>query len=138
VSFPLHGKRIDPELVRTLSLALFVLGVLADYHNLALALDDLALLAHGLDGRSYFHFCLLEMLLLFASPGDPSARQIVGRHLYRDFVAGENADKVHPELSGNVREDDVSVSDIHLEHRVGQGLNHRALEFDYIVFCQSD
>ena len=37
-----------------------------------------------------------------------------------------------------MREDDVSVSDIHLEHRVGQGLYHRALELNYIVFCQSD
>ena len=32
-----------------------MLGVLADNHDLALALDDLALLAHGLHGRSYFH-----------------------------------------------------------------------------------
>ena len=39
-----------------LTLALLVLGVLADNHNAALALDDLALLAHGLNGRSDFHF----------------------------------------------------------------------------------
>ena len=32
-----------------------MLRVLADYHYLALALDDLALLANGLNGRSYFH-----------------------------------------------------------------------------------
>ena len=32
-----------------------MLGILANHHNFALALDDLALLAHGLDGRSYFH-----------------------------------------------------------------------------------
>ena len=32
-----------------------MLGVFANYHDLALALDDFALLAHGLHGRSYFH-----------------------------------------------------------------------------------
>ena len=32
-----------------------MLGILADNHYLALALDDLALLANGLHGRSYFH-----------------------------------------------------------------------------------
>jgi hypothetical protein len=38
-----------------LALLLLVLGVLADDHDAALALDDLALLAHGLYGRSHFH-----------------------------------------------------------------------------------
>ena len=32
-----------------------MLGVLANDHNFALALDDLALFAHGLDTRSDFH-----------------------------------------------------------------------------------
>ena len=34
---------------KTSALLLLVLGVLADDHDAALALDDLALLAHGLD-----------------------------------------------------------------------------------------
>ena len=38
-----------------LALTLLVLGVFANNHNFALALDDLALLAHGLDTRSDFH-----------------------------------------------------------------------------------
>ena len=45
----------DPCMIKILTLALLVLGVLADDHDFALALDDLALLAHGLDGRSDFH-----------------------------------------------------------------------------------
>ena len=36
-----------------------------------------------------------------------------------------------------MRQNDVTVADIHLEHGVGQGFNDRALEFYYIVFCQS-
>ena len=46
---------IDPCSASILTLALLVLGVLADDHDFALALDDLALFAHGLHGRSDFH-----------------------------------------------------------------------------------
>ena len=116
------------------ALTLLVLGILANDHDFALALDDLALLAHGLNGRSYFHL----IYLLLASPGNSAAGNIVRRHLHRDLVTGENSDKVHPELSGNMRQYDVAVADIHLEHGVGQGFYYRALEFDYIVFCQSN
>ena len=76
-----------------------MLRVFANDHNFALALDDLALLAHGLNGRSDFHL----YYLLLASPGNPAACQIVGRHLNRDLVTGKNSDKVHPELTGDVR-----------------------------------
>jgi len=34
-------------------------------------------------------------------------------------------------------QNDVAIADIYLEHGIGQGLNDRALEFNYIVFCQS-
>ena len=44
---------------RALALALLVLGVVADDHDAALALDDLALFAHGFHGRSDFHFFFL-------------------------------------------------------------------------------
>ena len=42
-----------------LALSLLVLGIFADNHNFALALNNFALFTHGLDGRSDFHFCLL-------------------------------------------------------------------------------
>ena len=118
---------------RLLTLTLLVLRVLADNHDFTLALDDFALLAHGLYGRSYFHL----IYLLLASPGDPAAGDVIRGHLYRDLVAGKYPDKVHPELTGNVRQYDVAIADIHLEHGIGQGFYNRALEFDYIVFCQS-
>ena len=38
-----------------LTLSLLMLGVFANYHDFALALNDFALLAHGLHGRSDFH-----------------------------------------------------------------------------------
>ena len=38
------------------TLALLVLGILADDHDPAFSLDNLALIAHRLHRRSYFHF----------------------------------------------------------------------------------
>ena len=96
-----------------LALALLVLGVLANHHNTAFAANNLALLAHGLHGRSYLHkfvtflsaFCVLDFAGrgLFAAPGDPATGQVVGRHLHRDLIAGQNPDEIHSELSGNMR-----------------------------------
>ena len=110
-----------------------MLGVFANYHDFALALNDLAFFAHRLHGRSYFHL----FYLLLASPGDTSASQIVRRHLHRDLIAGEDPDEVHSELSRDMSQYRVTLTDINEKHRVGQGLDYRALEFDYIVFCQS-
>ncbi|EJW96849.1 hypothetical protein EVA_15044 [gut metagenome] len=109
-----------------------MLGVLADYHDFAFALNDFALFAHGLHGRSNFHL----IYLLLASPGYSATGNVIGRHLNRDLVAGKYPDKVHPELTGNMCQNDVAIADIYLEHGVGQGFNYRALEFDYVVFCQ--
>ena len=52
---PPEGEASALFVMPRLTLALLVLGVLADDHDFALALDDLALLAHGLDARSDFH-----------------------------------------------------------------------------------
>jgi hypothetical protein len=38
-----------------LSLSLFVFRIFADHHDVAMALDDFALVADFLDGRSDFH-----------------------------------------------------------------------------------
>ena len=109
-----------------------MLRIFTDDHYFALTLNHFAFFANRLYGRSYFHL----LYLLLASPGDAAARQIIRRHLNRDLVTGEDSDKVHPELSGDVRQDDVAVADINPERRVGQGFDDRALQFDYIVFCQ--
>ena len=46
------------KLLAGLALLLLVLGILADHHDLALAADDLALLADGLHGRTNLHALL--------------------------------------------------------------------------------
>ena len=45
---------LDPQ-VQALALALLVLGIHADYHNATLALDNLAFLADGFNGRFDLH-----------------------------------------------------------------------------------
>ena len=62
--------------------------------------------------------------------------QIVGRHLNSYLVTGQDFDKIHTELAGNVRKNDVSVADVHIEHGVGQCIGYDAFNLDYVVFCQ--
>ena len=56
--------------------------------------------------------------------------------MHRDFITGQNLDKVHPELAGNMRQNGVPAADINGEHRIRQCIGNDALKFDYVVFCQ--
>ena len=76
--------------------------------------------------------------VLLGTPGDAAPGQIVRTHLNRYLVAGQDSDKIHAELAGDVSQYGVPVADVHLEHGVGQGFDNCALEFNYIVFSQSD
>ena len=115
-----------------------MLGVFANNHYTALALDDLALFAHGLHGRSYLHTVNLHTRTksLFTSPCDPTAGQVIRAHLNRDLVAGQDLDKVHPELAGNMCQNGVSVANVNGEHCIRQRIDYDALKLDYVVFCQ--
>src|SRR5262245_50600792 len=65
---------------------------------------------------------------------DPTARQVVGRELYSDAVAGQDPDEVHPELPGDMRQHAVPVFQLDGEHRVGQRLDDRTFHLDRISF----
>ena len=146
--------------------------ILADDEDLAMASDDLALVAHLLDRGTYLHVvsfryadrsirarpaageCFLSCdrarrIRVFArgrpmqalrglleAVGDAAAVQVVHRQLHGHAVAGQDLDVVHAHLAGNVGEDGVAILELHLEHRVGQGFEYRALEFDYIFLSQ--
>ena len=77
-----------------------MLGILANDHDTAFTTNDLALFAHGLHGRSYFH---VDKPPLLSTPGNSAAGQVIGRHLHCDLVTGQNPDEIHSELSGNMR-----------------------------------
>src|SRR5436305_13875627 len=86
-----------------LPLPLLVTRVRADDLNAPVAADHLAVVAHLLDARSYFHLCLLVAI------GDAATGEVVRRQLHLDAVTGQDADVVHAHLSGDVREDLVAV-----------------------------
>ena len=74
---------------------------------------------------------------LFGTPGDAALLQVVRGHLHRHLVAGQNPDEIHSELSGNMRQNRVSISNVDLERGVGQGLDDHALHFNHVGFCQT-
>ena len=62
--------------------------------------------------------------------------QIIGRHLNGYFVTGQDLDKVHPELAGNVCQNGVTVANVNSEHCIRQCIGYDALNLDSVVFCQ--
>ena len=123
-----------------------MLGVFADDHHAALALDDLALLANGFDRGTNLHAVFLHSYgrtkrpilntLTLAAPRNAATGQVVRRKLNRDLVARINADEVHTHLSRNMCHDPVPAGELHLEHRVGKSLNDRAFHFNDVTFGQ--
>ena len=91
------------------------------------------------DGLTFILFNLhmrTVSLNLLTSPGDPTAGQIIRRHLNSYLVTGQDLNKVHTELAGNVCQNGVSIADIYLEHSIRQCISDDALNLDYVVFCQ--
>ena len=92
------------------------------------------------DGLTFIALCLLlrclpeKRLRLLETIGDAAARQVVRRKLNRDLVPGKDADKIHSNLPRDMRQDDVTVFQLDLKHRVGQRFQHLALDFDDILF----
>src|ERR1019366_8445961 len=64
---------------------------------------------------------------------DPRAVQVVGGELAADAIARKDPDPEAPHLARHMSEHDVVVIELHAEHRVGQGLDHLALEFDLVL-----
>ena len=62
--------------------------------------------------------------------------QVIRRHLYGYLVTGQDLDKVHSELAGNVCQNGVTVANVNSEHCIRQCIDYDALNLDYVVFCQ--
>ena len=65
------------DLQQQSALTLLMLGIFADNHYPAFSLDNLALVAHRLDRRSYFHFIILLTIALLRSPRDPALGKVI-------------------------------------------------------------
>lgn len=61
--------------------------------------------------------------------------QIVRRHFNRHFVPWQNTDVINPHFSGYVRQQHMSVFELHAKHRVRQGLCYQGLQA-YGVFLR--
>src|SRR5690606_25511252 len=65
---------------------------------------------------------------------DAAAGEVVGAELHDHAVLGDDADVVLPHLSGDRRQDLVSVAELNAEHRIGQRFGDHALDLDDTVF----
>lgn len=74
---------------------------------------------------------------LLVAEGDTSFREVVGTHLYFHAVAGEDLNVMHTHLTGDMRDDEGSVLELHAEHSVGQCLGYRSVYFDAVLFCHT-
>ena len=94
------------------------------------------------DGLTFILFNLhmryINLVSLLTSPGDPTLRQIIRRHLNGYFVTGQDPDVVHPKLAGNVCQNGVTVANVNGKHCIRQRINYDALDFDYVVLCQDN
>src|SRR6202044_3137406 len=68
---------------------------------------------------------------------DSGAVEIVGRELATDAISRKDANPEATHLAGHVSEYHVIVVELYAKHRVRQGLDHLALEFD-LVFLSHD
>ena len=53
-------------------------------------------------------------LLLFGTPCDAATGQVIWRHLHCNLIAGQNANEVHPQLSGDVSQDHMAIGKLYL------------------------
>src|ERR1700758_1951305 len=105
--------------------------------------DHPALVTDGLDARVHLHGRFDPVLsarrlaesgfLSLVSVHDAAPGQVVGRQLHHHPVLGQDADVVLTHLAADVGEYLVSVLQLNAEHRIGQGLDHAALDLDGTV-----
>ena len=119
-----------------------MLGVLADNHDFAFSLDDLALLADLLYGRFNFHCIIIPFLSLafglLRTPGDSSLAGVIDRHLNSYLVTGQNLNIVHSQLSRYMGRYNILIGKLYLEGRVGHCFNHHAFKLDYVILWQNN
>src|SRR4051794_6506886 len=74
---------------------------------------------------------------LLVAVGDSASVEVVWAELDLHLVAGEDADVVAAHLARDVPEDLVVILELHLEHRVGQGLKDLALHLDLLFLAHA-
>src|SRR5271156_4521140 len=101
-------------------------------------MNDLALVTNLLYRCPNFHLLLLTFkTALLVAVNDPATGQIVWAELHRHSITGQDADKILPHASRNVRQNLVLVLKLDFKHRVGQRLNYRCHYFNRVFLRQT-
>ena len=146
-----HSCDTSHSLLPPRSLTLFVSRVLAaDDPNDTVPSDDAAVLADGLHRRLHFHSDLNSSQIskpdpylaavkikgapLLVSINNPGPGQVVGRHVEKNPVAGENPDKMHPHFPRDVGQDPVTIVQFNAKHGIGKRLNYFTANLDHVIF----
>src|SRR3989338_2627833 len=110
------GLRSDVSLTLTL---LMLRTLRADDHDPAFTPDNLAIAAHGLHGRAYFH-----TLKGLESIDNPSFCQIIGADLDLDLIPGGEPNAVFPQFSCHMTQNHLPVLEFDPERSGRQVLLH--------------
>ena len=65
-----------------------------------------------------FTFIFTSYAKLLEAICNTTATQVIGRKLHGDSVTGQNTDKIHTHLTGNVSQNNVVVFQFYLKHGV--------------------
>jgi hypothetical protein len=101
-----------------LTLTLLVTKVVADHHDATIATDHFALVADLLHAWFDLHdsFSLLQLLLVPIS--DTSSSEVVRTQFHDHTILRKDADVVLSHLPGDVCQHNMSIGQLHAEHRV--------------------
>ena len=113
-----------------------MLGVLTDYHDTTLALNNFALFANLFDGWLNLHFVTIPFL--FGTPSDAALGQVIDRDLDGYLITGQYPYIVHSELARNMGIHDVSVGKLHFKMCVRQRFQYHSLELYNIILRQKN
>lgn len=69
-------------------------------------------------------------LFLLGSECYPAPRQVIGRKLHRHPIPGENLNKMHPHLAGDMGQNSVTIIKLNPEHRIRERLDNGAFNLD--------
>ena len=107
--------------------------LLVDNIQLALPPHDLAIGTTLFNGCTHFH-----TILLFIPEYDPSPCQIVWTHFHPNLIPRQYPNIIHPHFPRNGGQYFMTIFQLYLEHRVGQGFQNDAILFNECLFRHTE
>jgi len=95
--------------------------------------EDQQDLAHGMSAPRQWGLGLEAGLLVTVR--DPALRQVVGRELQRDTIAGQHTNAISSQLAGQVGKNGAVLVQLHAEQAAGKFFNYGTGDFNAILFA---